>query len=61
LANDKAKPDAVKGPGEVTAKLDRVPEEKAETRTVARTSLQHSLNRTIRFPQSDHPVSSGSG
>jgi hypothetical protein len=38
--NDEAKPDAEKGLGEVAVEQSRVPEEKAETKTEARTSSQ---------------------
>jgi hypothetical protein len=57
---DKAKPDTEKSPEEVAAEQNRVLEVKAETRIGAGTSLQRPPNQSVRFPKSDHPVSSAS-
>jgi hypothetical protein len=51
MNNDKAKPDTVKGLGEVVAESDRVPEGKTEAKTEVRTNSQPSPNRTIQFHQ----------
>jgi hypothetical protein len=59
--DDEAKLNAERGPGEVAAEPDRVPEEKTEAKTEAGTSLQWPPNRTVRFPKPDQLVSSGSG
>jgi hypothetical protein len=59
--NGKAKPGTEKSPGEVAVKQNRVSEVKAETRTGARTSSRRPPNRAVRFPKSDHPISSALG
>jgi hypothetical protein len=60
-ADGKAKPDMKKSLEEVAAEQIRVLEVKAKTRTGAGTSSRQLLNRTVRFPKPDHPVSSASG
>jgi hypothetical protein len=61
LTNDKAKNNMKKGLHEVVVEQDMVLEAKAETKTKAGTSSHRPPNRTVRFLNSDHPVSLGSG
>jgi hypothetical protein len=56
-ANEEAKPNVEKGPKEVSAEQDRVSEVKAETKKETGTNSQRPPNRTVQFPQPDHPVS----
>jgi hypothetical protein len=58
--NDNVVPNVERSPEEVAAKPNKVLEEKAETKTEARTSSQWSPNRTLRIPKLDHLVSSSS-
>jgi hypothetical protein len=59
--NDKAKPDAKKGLEEVAAEQNRIPKEKAETKTKVGTSLQWPPNWVILFPKLDHLIYPGLG
>jgi hypothetical protein len=47
--NNKEKPNAEIGPGEMVAEPNRVPEEMAKTKTKVETSLQQPPNQTICF------------
>jgi hypothetical protein len=57
LADNEAKPDAVKIPQEVAAKQDRNLEARAETKTEAGTSSQRLPNWIVQFSKPDHHVS----
>jgi hypothetical protein len=61
LADNEAKPDAVKIPQEVAAKQDRNLEARAETKTEAGTSSQRLPNWIVQFSKPDHHVSPGLG
>jgi hypothetical protein len=58
--NDNVVPNMERSPEEVAAKLNKVPEEKAETKIEVRTNSQRPPNRTLWFPKLDHLVSSSS-
>jgi hypothetical protein len=61
VADNEAKPDAVKIPQEVAAEQDSNLEAKAETKTEAGTSSQWSPNWIVQFSKPDHHVSLGLG
>jgi hypothetical protein len=60
-ANDETKPNVGKSPKEVAVEQNKVLEAKTETRTRARTSSRHPPNRTVWFPNPNHPVLAASG
>jgi hypothetical protein len=59
-ADGEAKPDAKKNLEEVTAEQSKVPGAKKMTRTEAGTSSWQPQNRTVRFPEPNHPISAAS-
>jgi hypothetical protein len=56
-SDGEAKPDAEKNPEEVAAEQSKVPGAKKKARTEAGTISRQPQNRTVRFPELDHPIS----
>jgi hypothetical protein len=61
LANGEVKPEVEGDPEEAAGEQNKVPEAKRKTRTEARTISWQPQNQTVRFPKSDHPISTTLG